>query len=216
MQNASTSVAISGSPVNAIPPVGNPDRRAWYREIYLRSSHWRAIRVEKLKAQPRCESCNKSGRLDIHHLSYERLYGELMSDLQALCRSCHNKEHGVVPSVPQKVVVKKDLKPGWRKDKRKQRKAWNQKTNHPSGLNRRQRNRKMSKAVAQCSDFLPNSEGLFDLSSSRDFSVFVTVKVYSIGKRKPLRFLEPIRGLEKKVKYYRVIWFWRRSTVPTS
>jgi 5-methylcytosine-specific restriction endonuclease McrA len=77
------------------------DRRFWYREFYLRSRHWRAIRREKLeKAGYRCERCRlplfvKEERLvmDVHHLTYERLFHERLDDLQVLCRHCHNEVH---------------------------------------------------------------------------------------------------------------------------
>ena len=71
-------------------------RRAEYKR-YMRSDAWAAIRDVKLSiAGYRCEECNAEGPiLDVHHLTYDRFGGdERMTDLQVLCRPCHNKAHG--------------------------------------------------------------------------------------------------------------------------
>lgn len=63
---------------------------------YLNSQHWYETRREALKkANHKCEVCGCSGSLDIHHLSYKRMWCELPTDLIALCRDCHHKIHGV-------------------------------------------------------------------------------------------------------------------------
>lgn len=69
-------------------------RRAWYREDYLRSAHWRARRERSLRlAGYRCERCGAPSPLDVHHLSYARIGRERDRDLRVLCRSCHDDEH---------------------------------------------------------------------------------------------------------------------------
>jgi hypothetical protein len=30
----------------------------------------------------------------VHHLTYERLYAELLEDLEAVCAPCHRQAHG--------------------------------------------------------------------------------------------------------------------------
>ena len=66
-------------------------RQQSYRE-YLKSAHWQEIRKAKLKeAGYKCQKCGARESLDIHHLHYRTLGHERMSDLQALCRSCHRK-----------------------------------------------------------------------------------------------------------------------------
>ena len=46
-----------------------------------------------------CQNCGIQytdyvfGKLDAHHINYERVYGELISDLSTLCRSCHHSDH---------------------------------------------------------------------------------------------------------------------------
>jgi hypothetical protein len=70
--------------------VGRGRRRAWYREVYLRSPHWRARRAQAIgRAGGRCEHCGARDRLEIHHLTYERLGRERDRDLRALCHRCH-------------------------------------------------------------------------------------------------------------------------------
>lgn len=69
------------------------DKRAYYREVYLSSDHWKALRSRKLSANPVCECCGTSKRLDIHHLNYRNLYDVTLDDLQTLCRRCHHLEH---------------------------------------------------------------------------------------------------------------------------
>ena len=62
---------------------------------YLRSATWRRKRAAALKrAGFRCQVCNGSKRLDVHHRTYARLGNELVDDLEVLCRDCHNERHG--------------------------------------------------------------------------------------------------------------------------
>jgi hypothetical protein len=71
-------------------------RRVFYRDYYLHSRHWKKTAAKARKnAGNKCERCYRMGvPLDVHHLSYDRLWHEKPSDLQALCRSCHNTKHG--------------------------------------------------------------------------------------------------------------------------
>jgi hypothetical protein len=65
-------------------------RRVWYRNVYLRSPHWRTRRARAIAlAGGRCERCGKPGRLEVHHLTYKRLGRERDRDLRALCHPCH-------------------------------------------------------------------------------------------------------------------------------
>ena len=60
----------------------------------LCSKWWRKRRRQAIRdAKWRCEKCRKRGRLQVHHLSYERLGCERRADLQALCPACHEHEH---------------------------------------------------------------------------------------------------------------------------
>jgi 5-methylcytosine-specific restriction endonuclease McrA len=44
-----------------------------------------------------CRQCRARGRLDAHHLTYERFGHEQLSDCITLCRACHDRAHGRVP-----------------------------------------------------------------------------------------------------------------------
>lgn len=73
-----------------------------YRTVYLRSEHWKTVSAAaRARADHRCEECGHGGRLDVHHLTYERLGAEDPADLRALCRTCHDRAHHLAPRVPQ-------------------------------------------------------------------------------------------------------------------
>lgn len=69
------------------------DNRWWYREIYLKSEHWRELRAHKLRLNPACERCEATERLEPHHKSYRHIFDVTTDDLETLCRKCHTKEH---------------------------------------------------------------------------------------------------------------------------
>jgi hypothetical protein len=60
-------------------------------QTYIESPQWRHRRASFLKTHDRCERCrHRLGRWkQVHHLNYNRLGRELDSDLQALCKRCH-------------------------------------------------------------------------------------------------------------------------------
>jgi hypothetical protein len=63
---------------------------------YLRSPWWRYRRKKKIQsARKRCERCGATRGLQVHHLNYNRLWGERDSDLEVLCSGCHQHEHQV-------------------------------------------------------------------------------------------------------------------------
>lgn len=69
-------------------------RKELYRE-YLNGGHWKRKRLEILeRAGWRCEQCGAYGPLEVHHLTYERLFEERNEDLIALCPNCHERMHG--------------------------------------------------------------------------------------------------------------------------
>ena len=85
------------------PRPSNPEYlRALPYEQYLRTAHWRELRAEVLaRWQGRCENCGEPA-CQVHHKTYERLGCERPSDLQPLCRRCHEALHGFGPSRPPK------------------------------------------------------------------------------------------------------------------
>jgi 5-methylcytosine-specific restriction endonuclease McrA len=68
-----------------------------YRD-YLMTEEWLETRNRKLrKARYRCQLCNASGFLNVHHRTYERRGSEDDADLIVLCHPCHAKFHDKVP-----------------------------------------------------------------------------------------------------------------------
>lgn len=61
---------------------------------YLKSAHWNITRAWKLFYQPSCELCGSRHLLEVHHKTYKNIHHEEMEDLQVLCHSCHESEHG--------------------------------------------------------------------------------------------------------------------------
>jgi 5-methylcytosine-specific restriction endonuclease McrA len=70
--------------------------RDYYRNVYLKSDHWRELRKRKLELNPLCEKCGGNNCVDPHHLLYRNLYDVQLSDLQTLCRKCHAEVHTVM------------------------------------------------------------------------------------------------------------------------
>lgn len=69
-------------------------KRLWYREVYLYSDHWKALRGAKFSQAGRiCDKCKDTERLQIHHLRYRSIYDVKLTDLQVLCVTCHHAEH---------------------------------------------------------------------------------------------------------------------------
>lgn len=69
-------------------------RRQAYNE-YLRSDDWKHLRKIKLQfAEYRCERCGGTDKLQVHHLTYDRFGRENLTDLQVLCKTCHEDAHG--------------------------------------------------------------------------------------------------------------------------
>lgn len=67
-------------------------------EEYRKTPEWRTRRNRVLlRAGNKCELCYESGLLDVHHRTYDRYGDELLNDLIALCRSCHQRFHGILP-----------------------------------------------------------------------------------------------------------------------
>lgn len=68
-------------------------------EDYLQSNHWRWRRRRALwLAEGQCQRCFDHKHLQVHHVTedaYKRRGCEEDSDLEVLCRACHEAEHGL-------------------------------------------------------------------------------------------------------------------------
>jgi 5-methylcytosine-specific restriction endonuclease McrA len=66
---------------------------AWY-DGYLESDEWRQRRQRVLRrAGGVCEGCGERTANQVHHLTYDRVGGEMLFDLVAVCDSCHRRIH---------------------------------------------------------------------------------------------------------------------------
>ena len=65
-------------------------------ERFMASEDWRDIRTVMLDIyNHKCAVCGDTEDLQVHHLTYERFGGdERTTDLQVLCKPCHEKAHG--------------------------------------------------------------------------------------------------------------------------
>jgi hypothetical protein len=76
-------------------------RRLQYRD-YLCTSHWKRVRAWALdRARHACALCPETKRLQVHHRSYARLGCEQPEDLVVLCRTCHERHHGMIDPLPR-------------------------------------------------------------------------------------------------------------------
>lgn len=61
---------------------------------YLFSNWWKSKRKQKLgSVNYLCEKCGSNKQLQVHHLHYKSLGREKNTDLQVLCRACHEYCH---------------------------------------------------------------------------------------------------------------------------
>ena len=74
----------------------NTENNEWRQkyEKHIRSAKWKNIRRDLFKIRgEKCESCGaRSSMLEVHHLNYDRLGNELITDLKIVCKPCHVKE----------------------------------------------------------------------------------------------------------------------------
>ena len=72
-----------------------------YRD-YLWSSRWKRIRKEVIKRDRGvCQCCLRKiqahYRIIVHHLSYDNLFNEELTDLTTMCTKCHGEVHCIYP-----------------------------------------------------------------------------------------------------------------------
>lgn len=73
--------------------------QSWYSGVYLRSDHWKAVRLAAtIRAKRTCEGCNQLiglglNQVHVHHLTYVNMWNEQPPDLMVLCAPCHRRIH---------------------------------------------------------------------------------------------------------------------------
>ena len=79
---------------------------------YLRTPEWKAVRMEVLHLRNhKCERCNSTYRLEVHHKSYRHIFNESPNDLEVLCHSCHKNHHKIQDK--KKTYGKKGKRKQW-------------------------------------------------------------------------------------------------------
>jgi len=62
--------------------------------MYLKTDGWKERRKGALKyADKRCQLCNSTDKLNVHHNTYDNLGDEMPRDLIVLCEACHYYLH---------------------------------------------------------------------------------------------------------------------------
>lgn len=83
--------------------------RVRYRR-YLRSRAWEQRRDGALRrAGRRCGVCGSGDGLSVHHVTYDRVGLERVSDLRVLCRGCHEAAHVWRQPIPFDPVTRRRL-----------------------------------------------------------------------------------------------------------
>lgn len=73
---------------------------AWWQayDAYLETEEWAdKRRLVFERAGGMCEGCRRRRAVQVHHTTYEHVGDELLWELRAVCRSCHDKIH--IPDV---------------------------------------------------------------------------------------------------------------------
>lgn len=70
-------------------------RKQNYQE-YLKSDEWKQTAQQiKERDNHKCRICRATSDLEVHHLTYARIYNEKPYDLVTLCNKCHTMAHKV-------------------------------------------------------------------------------------------------------------------------
>ena len=61
---------------------------------YLHSELWKNIRRKRIERDGfQCVMCGSAKNLNVHHITYDCLYREDVTDLVTVCKKCHEKLH---------------------------------------------------------------------------------------------------------------------------
>ena len=76
-----------------IETIDSPEKIRYYE--YLESTEWKQTRAQRIEIDGhKCKICGTEYDLQVHHITYERVYNENVSnDLITLCNSCHHRLH---------------------------------------------------------------------------------------------------------------------------
>ena len=75
----------------------DPEEINYYQ--YIQTQAWEEMRQKVFRRDGfKCVICNEAKDLNVHHITYENLGAEKVSDLVTLCRNCHEEIHNGKPS----------------------------------------------------------------------------------------------------------------------
>jgi 5-methylcytosine-specific restriction endonuclease McrA len=78
-------------------------RAEWFRRYnaYLKTPQWRTKSQMVLeRASYRCEGCGMARATQAHHLTYDHVGDELLWELRAVCKGCHERAHAGKRELP--------------------------------------------------------------------------------------------------------------------
>lgn len=104
-----------------------------YRSGYLKSDHWKNLRLEKLvKSGTLCHFCRRdSVSNDVHHVKYPKdLKDTKLRHLRVLCRGCHDLVHEALKQFPA-INKLESSSARWRVTEQHVRRALGQKISFP-------------------------------------------------------------------------------------
>lgn len=80
-------------------PIKVPKVKQVGYSLFLRTKYWKFVKDLVIsRDNNKCTKCGSEVRLQVHHISYVHHFSEHknLQDLITLCRSCHEKEHGIL------------------------------------------------------------------------------------------------------------------------
>ena len=85
-------------------------KKKWTYKEYILSNEWSKLRFKVLKrAKGLCEVCKTNRAWQVHHKTYKRLFHEKLSDLIALCGTCHQDTHNLLTEEQIEMATEKLL-----------------------------------------------------------------------------------------------------------
>lgn len=99
----------------------DPEEINYYQ--YIQTQAWEEMRQKVFRRDGfKCVICNEAKDLNVHHITYENLGAEKVSDLVTLCRNCHEDIHNGKPffewsyeardAIQRKILMLLNMTPG--------------------------------------------------------------------------------------------------------
>jgi len=80
--------------ITLLPVPSLPPRLEGRYHTYLLSSDWRKKRNKVIRRDGfRCSICGSEKLLEVHHLTYDHVFVEKLTELVTLCSHCHRVLH---------------------------------------------------------------------------------------------------------------------------